>query len=107
VSKVVTGEKGDAGKPAIYSNLLNMFPLTCLAVAQASAFGAERYGHDNWRAVPDGVNRYSDALLRHLLEDGLDPASGLPHEAHAAWNALARCELLLREVKAEEERSDA
>ena len=41
---------------------------------------------------------YTDALYRHLLaESPDDPDTGLLHAAHAAWNALARLELLLKE----------
>ena len=52
--------------------------------------------------VPDGVNRYTDALARHLLAEAIgekvDPESGLYHAAHAAWNALARLDLMLRDA---------
>jgi hypothetical protein len=56
--------------------------------------------------VPDGVNRYSNAMVRHLIKEGkgefLDPDSSLPHAAHTAWGALARLELILREHEANE-----
>jgi hypothetical protein len=74
-----------------------MFPLAMRAVAACSAYGAKKYSWDNWQDVPDGVTRYGDALVRHLMADqDLDEESGLPHAAHAAWNALARLELILR-----------
>jgi hypothetical protein len=54
-------------------------------IAQVLAFGASKYGPDNWRG---GIKhrRLIDAALRHLLaiSDGedVDPESGLPHAAH-------------------------
>jgi hypothetical protein len=70
-------------------------------VGEIGTFGAEKYTDNGWLSVPDGEARYTDALLRHLLADfegeTLDPESGYTHAAHAAWNALARLELALRE----------
>jgi hypothetical protein len=94
------GIKHDAGKP---QPLLVMagFPLALQAVIAVATHGAEKCAPGNWQHVPDGQRRYTDALYRHLLAEhageALDPESGLPHAAHAAWNALARLELLLRE----------
>lgn len=70
------------------------------AVAKVGTYGANKYTEDGWEHVPDGINRYSDAMLRHLLDEpngGLDE-SGLEHAAHVAWNALARLELMIREA---------
>lgn len=67
-----------------------------LAVSKVGTFGAEKYDDDNWKLVKDGEKRYRDAAYRHLLAEGCDEESGLPHLAHAAWNLLAllqlRCE---------------
>lgn len=56
-------------------------------------FGAEKYSENSWQNLPDGYRRYKAALFRHIVafEKGetIDPESGLPHLAHAAWNALA------------------
>jgi hypothetical protein len=50
-------------------------------------FGAELYGDDNWRKVPNLRKRYHAALERHLeahrMGEGTDPTTGLPHLAHA------------------------
>ena len=46
------------------------------------------------------IDRYSDALVRHLVAESFekfDNDSQILHAAHAAWNALARLELMLRE----------
>lgn len=49
--------------------------------------------------VDDGIARYTDAMDRHNLE-GIESHddSGLLHAAQVAWNALARLELMLREL---------
>ena len=95
------GAKLDAGKPAIWRGLLDYFPRACFAVASVSTFGAKKYAWKGWESVPDGVNRYGDALGRHMLYEALgekwDPDSEMLHAAHAAWNAMAKLELMLRE----------
>jgi hypothetical protein len=81
--------------------LLETFPRACLAVADITKFGAEKYTWGGWKSVPDGINRYGDAEVRHIckasIEGPLDKESGLAHAAHEAWNAMARLELLIRE----------
>lgn len=93
--------KYDGGKAPVFRGLLDYFPRAVESVAAVSAFGASKYAWKGWEGVPDGYNRYSDALVRHLTYEGkgevLDPDSGLLHASHAAWNALARLELLLKE----------
>lgn len=94
------GTKLDAGKPCMYRGLINYFPRAVEAVAEISTFGASKYAWKGWETVPEGFERYSDAMVRHLAKEGkgelLDPDSGLLHAAHTAWGALARLELLLR-----------
>ena len=95
------GSKLDAGKPCVYRGAIAYFPRAIEAVAAVSTFGASKYTWKGWETVPDGFERYSDALGRHLIAEGsgevLDSGSDLLHAAHVAWNALARLELLLRE----------
>lgn len=97
------GSKLDAGKIPLMRGVLHYFPRALAAVAQVSLKGAEKYSWKGWETVPDGINRYGDALTRHILyeetEGLLDHDSGFHHAAHAAWNALARLELILREKK--------
>jgi len=93
------GAKLDAGKPCIYRGAIAYFPRAIETVAAVSTFGANKYAWRGWESVPDGFNRYSDAMVRHLIKEGtaeiLDPDSGFLHAGHAAWNALARLEKLL------------
>lgn len=95
------GIKYDGGKAPIYRGAIAYFPRAISAVAEVSALGASKYAWNGWRSVDDGFNRYSDALVRHLGYEAegeiLDSDSGLLHAAHAAWNALARLELLIQE----------
>lgn len=94
------GAKFDEGKAPLARGCLQYFPLALEQVALVSLFGAKKYAWKGWESVPDGVNRYSDALARHLAKEGFefhDPDSAFAHASHVAWNALARLELMLRE----------
>lgn len=96
-----SGAKLDAGKPQVRKGLLEQFPRACMAVAEVSTFGADKYTWGGWREVENGIERYGDAEQRHVckavIEGDVDAESGLLHAAHEAWNALARLELILRE----------
>lgn len=93
------GAKLDGGKcrPAL---VIGGFPRALTAVAEVSTYGAKKYSDGGWQTVPNGAARYTDAMYRHLLAEArgevCDGESGLQHAAHAAWNALARLELMLR-----------
>jgi hypothetical protein len=93
------GAKVDAGKvrPAL---VLGGFARALLAVSAVGTFGAAKYTESGWVSVPNGQARYDDALLRHWLKEKTgettDPDSELEHAAHAAWNALATLDLMLR-----------
>lgn len=98
------GKKFDAGKAPIVQGCIHYFPTALAAVAQVSAYGAKKYdvsfSDKNWQRLDNAFNRYTDGLGRHLALEGVsahDDESQLLHAAHAAWNALARLELLLGE----------
>ncbi len=99
------GAKLDAGKSPVLQGALQYFPRALNAVALVSLAGRKKgYPWKGWESVPDGINRYGDALARHLLEeitegpiDAHVGGTGCMHAAQVAWNALARLELLLRE----------
>lgn len=93
------GAKLDAGKTRV-GLVLGGFSRALSAVCEVGTYGAQKYTPSGWRSVPDGVERYTDAMGRHLLmepRETVDPDSGLSHAAHVAWNALARLELMIRE----------
>lgn len=95
------GAKLDHGKSPVYRGLLDYFPRACLAVAEVSDRGAQKYSWKGWEKVSDGVNRYQDAMVRHIANESIegrtDSETGLYHKAQIAWNALAALELFLRE----------
>lgn len=104
------GAKLDHGKMPIERGLLAYFPRAAEAVAEVSAFGAQKYAWNGWETVPMGIARYGDAMLRHVTgaakDEGFenrsfarDHESQLLHAAHAAWCAMARLELILREME--------
>ena len=93
------GAKLDAGKEPMRL-ILHAMPRALFAVGQVGAYGAAKYSENGWLAVPQGVARYTDAMFRHALREGIelhDEESGLMHAAQVAWNALARLELMLQQ----------
>lgn len=93
------GAKLDNGKNRL-GLVLGGFSRAVEQVGLVGTFGAQKYSDNGWVEVPDGIRRYSDALLRHLMADlrgeALDRESGLPHLAHAAWCSLAILDLRMR-----------
>lgn len=100
LSAHVPGAKLDAGKirPAL---VLGGFARALKEVARVGTYGAQKYTENGWVLVANGVDRYDDAMLRHWLDEHsgveLDRDTELRHAAHAAWNALARLDLLVRQ----------
>lgn len=97
-----TGYKLDTGKPAL-DIVLGDFAKALVMVGRVGTKGLEKYPPSNWLGVEGAQTRYQSALLRHYFsyKEGveIDDESGLPHLAHAAWNALAALELYLRSIK--------
>lgn len=98
----VKGAKDDSGKNRL-GLVLGGFPLALAEVGKVGTFGANKYTDNGWQSVPNGIGRYTDALLRHHFSEAAgelaDPESKIAHAAHRAWNALAVLELQLREAK--------
>ena len=94
------GAKLDAGKNRL-GLVLSDFSRALQAVGMIGTYGANKYTPHGWLSVPDARQRYTDAMFRHLFAEAegrsKDDESQLLHSAHAAWNALARLELMLRE----------
>lgn len=93
------GAKDDKAKPM--AGVLLDFSRALQTVVDVGTYGAKKYTRTGWATVPEGSQRYLDAMMRHLLAmdvdpDGLDKETGLPHLAHVAWNALAVLELQAR-----------
>lgn len=100
------GIKLDTGKVPVHGELFTQFPLALMAIARHGDWGTRQPGHvrGGWKTVPEGFKRYSEALGRHVLEEGLiedfHTIEGLEAVIHVAWNSVARLELLIREMKA-------
>ena len=82
------GRKDDNGKLQ-----WSLVPWDAMAeVVKVLMYGANKYGAQNWKQVPNGLSRYGDALLRHVIAytqgNEKDLESGLPELAHIATNAL-------------------
>lgn len=63
-----------------------------LMVSEVGTYGANKYTPNGWKDVPDGRDRYFDALWRHLLKvasESRDQDTQMLHMAHAVWNMLA------------------
>ena len=60
-----------------------------IAAAEVFAFGAKKYGKNNWRKDVNKFpsTRHYGSIMRHLLAwnsgEDIDPESGLPHTHHA------------------------
>lgn len=106
------GAKLDAGKSPVFRGAISYFPRALTAVAGVSEYGANKYSWKGWESVPDGFNRYSDALGRHITKEGIEGLYDLEirndpnypgeilHASQVAWNSLARLELLLKQISA-------
>jgi len=94
------GSKLDAGKLRA-GLMLEGFANALLAVSEVTTKGAAKYTPRGWETVPNGIERYTDAMVRHQLKEltgeKYDTDTGCLHAAQLAWNALARLELMIRE----------
>ena len=104
--------KHDSGKSPVFRGVFKYFPRALKAVADVSAMGAKKYSWGGWKesATVADMHRFEDALGRHLLNEQVegwyDPESNLLHAAHAAWNALAKLELLLGAIPMKDPKPD-
>jgi hypothetical protein len=61
-------------------------------VAEIMSDGEKKYGFENWKRVVPGKERFTDALIRHLMAwlngERTDPESGKHHLAHVICNCL-------------------
>lgn len=104
VSQNEEGMKLDDQKTQLGLVILG-FAESLLEISKVADYGAKKYAPNNWKKLENGQDRYTNAMLRHLLAeqtDGpLDPETGLLHSAHAAWNALARLWFQLKDQNLE------
>jgi hypothetical protein len=95
------GAKLDSGKNRL-DLVLGSFCRALDEVGWIGTNGANKYTDNGWLEVPNGIERYSSAMLRHYLKmkkgEMYDPDSGQLHYSHMAWNALAVLELTCRSI---------
>jgi len=98
----VPGAKDDSEKPDL-DLVLGGFAKALMEVGRVGTFGAKKYTENGWKEVPNAKRRYSSALLRHTFQSSegelYDNDSGLLHDAHAAWNALAKLQFTILELE--------
>lgn len=96
MNDVDDGRKDDTGKLR-----WSLLPLGALEeTVRVLTKGAEHYAPWGWESVPQARDRYTDALLRHVVawRNGQrnDPQWGLHHLAHATCDILFLLSLDLR-----------
>lgn len=100
------GIKYDTGKNRM-GLVLQGFSNALWEVGRVGTFGCSKYGEGNWQYLEDGIDRYKDALFRHLFQwmqgEEIDKESGIKHLSHALWNLSAVLEFTLRDEKKESE----
>lgn len=105
------GAKLDANKNRM-GLVLSDFAPAIAQVCKVGTLGANKYSPHGWITVPDGIERYTDAMLRHYFSEAmgkvLDPeltemnnGDEIYHASCVAWNALARLTLILNEIEVE------
>lgn len=97
----MAGIKYDANKPRLAEMIID-FKEPLIELCKVWEFGANKYSKSNWKLVNNGKDRYTNAMIRHLVaEDNnlYDDESELLHASHIAFNALARLKFILEEEK--------
>ena len=98
------GAKYDEGKPRLAEMIID-FKEPLLELCKCWTFGANKYSKSNWKQVANGRDRYTNAMLRHLVQEDDNPVdneSRLLHASHIAFNALARLYFILQQNKRKE-----
>ena len=74
----------------LYSGLIKYFPDALCEVARVSYIGSKQHHPDeeiHWDREKSKDDL--DALMRHLMENGMHDIDGVRHSAKIAWRALA------------------
>lgn len=98
------GVKYDEGKPRLGEMMVD-FAVPMRELARVWEFGANKYEKSNWKKVDNAIDRYTNAMLRHLLAEGtnlVDEESKLLHASHIAFNALARLYFIIDRLNRKE-----
>lgn len=93
------GIKYDDGKPRLAEMIID-FKEPLLELCKVWEFGANKYSKSNWKQVDNGKDRYTNAMLRHLVQEDdclVDDESKLLHASHIAFNSLARLYFIIKD----------
>jgi hypothetical protein len=98
--KAQEGVKFSQEKLPYYNVLIKQFPLAIEALVERSNQGHIKYieydgDWNNWRRVPNPLETYNNARLRHALEHGED--NKLEHLKAEFWNCAALLQLKLEQ----------
>ena len=99
--KFNAGIKYDSNKLRM-GEMIKDFKVPLESLCEVWTFGANKYEKSNWKLLDNGIDRYTNALVRHLVaeEDCMyDDESKLLHASHIAFNALARLYFIIKEIQ--------
>jgi len=88
----------------LYKGLIKYFPDALCEVARVSYIGSKQHHPDediHWDREKSSDDL--DALMRHLMENGMHDIDGVRHSAKIAWRALAH---LQKEIEGDSLRSE-
>ena len=90
------GTKHDNGKPRIADMIID-YKTQLLELCKVFEHGTDTYGLGNWKQVENGEERFTNAMIRHLLKEDevYDEETGLLHAAQVFFNAGARLYFIL------------
>lgn len=83
----------------------SLLPLEAIEpIVKVLAYGAKKYGPNNWQGLEDFETRYQDAFMRHWKDytcgEEYDPESGMKHLYHCFCNIMF---LVWKEIQKEKE----
>jgi hypothetical protein len=103
VSSVLSDDSKERKETPLYSGLLQYFPRALAAVARVSHKGNVKH---NGAGTPIRWSReksadHEDCVVRHMVTPYNVDTDGELHIAHAAWRALAACEIGLEQLESD------
>jgi len=97
--RITSETGGEKGRKITEIGFLD--PVALEMAGRVAGFGAQKYASFNFLKGYNWSLSYN-ALLRHLMAfmrgEDIDSESGMPHIAHAAWQALALCSFWQRNI---------
>lgn len=99
VALIKEGVKHDNGKPLIGDMIID-YKTQLLELCKVFEHGTKTYGLGNWKQVENGEERFTNAMIRHLLREDevYDEETGLLHAAQVFFNAGARLYFILERM---------